>query len=203
MPSKAASATFYDKKSQFIALLSPTQTEQDALDFLQATRSQHPAANHHVYAYVLKENSRTRYSDDKEPAKTAGLPVLCAIQHAELFNCAVVVCRYFGGTKLGTGGLVRAYTSAASAAISAAGRAQMCLVLRLTIGLGYSFYNSTLRLLQEFGAQILGQPIFAQKVQITCLVLAKEAEPLKQKLQQLLSGSGTFDESESFYTCWQ
>ena len=110
-----ATAEIEEKRSRFIANVSFADTEEKALAFLASVRAQHRTARHNVYAYVLREGGRMRYSDDGEPAKTAGLPVLESIQHAGLTDCVVVVTRYFGGILLGTGGLVRAYTAAASA----------------------------------------------------------------------------------------
>ncbi|MEG1932338.1 MAG: YigZ family protein, partial [Pygmaiobacter sp.] len=91
-------ASFTEKKSIFIANISFVDTEEAAQSFLGAVRKEHRTANHNVYAYRLQEGERTRYSDDGEPAKTAGLPVLEVLHHAELVNVIAVVTRYFGGT---------------------------------------------------------------------------------------------------------
>ena len=113
-------AEIEEKRSRFIARAAFADSEEKALAVLAAVRAEHRTARHNVYAYMLREGSRTRYSDDGEPAKTAGLPVLEAIRHAGVTDCIVVVTRYFGGTLLGTGGLVRAYTESASQALAAA-----------------------------------------------------------------------------------
>ena len=115
-----ATAEIEEKRSKFLSRISFADTEEKALAVLNEVRAQHRTANHNVYAYVLRDGMRTRYSDDGEPAKTSGLPTLEAIRHAGLADCIVVTTRYFGGTLLGTGGLVRAYTAAAAAAISQA-----------------------------------------------------------------------------------
>ena len=96
------------KRSRFIATAAFADTEEKALAVLNAVRAANRTARHNVYAYVL-QNGRTRYSDDGEPAKTAGTPVLETIGHAGVSDVIVVVTRYFGGILLGTGGLVRAY----------------------------------------------------------------------------------------------
>ena len=111
---------YEEKHSRFIGLAQFADTEEKALAVLNGVRAGNRTARHNVYAYVLREGNRTRYSDDGEPAKTAGLPVLEAIRHAGLTDCVVVVTRYFGGILLGTGGLVRAYTQAAKLALEAA-----------------------------------------------------------------------------------
>ena len=110
-----AIAEVEEKHSRFIALAAFADSEEKALAVLEEVRAANRTARHNVYAYVLREGARVRYSDDGEPAKTAGLPVLEAIRHAGLTDCIVVVTRYFGGILLGTGGLVRAYTESASA----------------------------------------------------------------------------------------
>ena len=103
-----------EKKSKFIANVRPVSDEADALEFLNKIRSRYPDATHNVYAYVIDENNIFRYSDDGEPSGTAGMPVLDAIRKAGIVDVAVVVTRYFGGTLLGTGGLVHAYGTSAS-----------------------------------------------------------------------------------------
>jgi uncharacterized YigZ family protein len=109
-----------EKKSKFIATVRPVQTEEEALAFLEEMRKTYSDANHNVYAYVIDENNIFRYSDDGEPQGTAGIPVLDVIRKEHLVDTAVVVTRYFGGTLLGTGGLVRAYGAAAKRGIDAA-----------------------------------------------------------------------------------
>ena len=110
---------YEEKRSRFIATAAFADTEEAALAVLEKVRAANRTARHNVYAYVL-QNGRTRYSDDGEPAKTAGTPVLEAIGHAGISDVIVVVTRYFGGILLGTGGLVRAYTAAASGALQSA-----------------------------------------------------------------------------------
>lgn len=126
-----ADESFEEKKSVFIGHAMPVVTEAEALSFLNEIRSAYPDATHNVYAYVLRENSTMRYSDDREPQGTAGLPVLDVLRKADITDTIVVVTRYFGGTLLGTGGLVRAYTQAAKLAVEAGGvvtRAKLSLL---------------------------------------------------------------------------
>ena len=108
------------KKSRFIANVMPVTTEESAQEFLNSIRSQHKTAAHNVYAYVLQEGNIDRFSDAGEPSGTAGLPVLDAMRKRGITDCAVVVTRYFGGTLLGGGGLVRAYGHSASGGVTAA-----------------------------------------------------------------------------------
>lgn len=111
---------FVEKKSRFIGYAKPVVTEEEAIDFIRKIRSKHPDATHNVYAYKVRENNIQRYSDDGEPAGTAGIPTLDVIQKEGLTDICVVVTRYFGGTLLGAGGLVRAYSKGAKIAVDAA-----------------------------------------------------------------------------------
>lgn len=102
-----------EKKSKFISSVMPVDNEEDAIAYLNSIRSKYPDATHNVYAYVIDENNIFRYSDDGEPSGTAGMPVLDTIRKAGIVDVAVVITRYFGGTLLGTGGLVHAYGASA------------------------------------------------------------------------------------------
>ena len=118
---KAAEFIYEEKKSVFIGHVAPVSTEEEAWAFVEKMRKQYADARHNVYAYLLRENAKNRYSDDREPQGTAGLPVLDTIRKSELTDTVLVVTRYFGGVLLGAGGLVRAYTAAAAGAIKEAG----------------------------------------------------------------------------------
>lgn len=113
-------------KSRFIGYAAPSSVESDALSFLQQIRDEHKTASHHCYAYIIGENNGImRYSDDGEPGGTAGMPIMDVMRIKSVVNCCIVVVRYFGGVLLGTGGLVRAYTQSAQAALTAAGLVRM------------------------------------------------------------------------------
>ncbi len=120
-----------EKKSKFITNAAPIRDETEALEFLGEIRSKYPDATHNVYAYVIDENNIFRYSDDGEPSGTAGMPVLDSIRKSGIVDAAVVVTRYFGGTLLGTGGLVHTYGASARRGLEAAGIVlrRMCDVL--------------------------------------------------------------------------
>lgn len=124
---KFGTGSLTEKKSQFIASVSPVGTEEEAIGFISKIRAQYPDARHNVYAYVIDENNITRYSDDGEPQGTAGVPVLNVIQKEGLVDIAVVVTRYFGGVLLGTGGLARAYGQSAKLGIENAGVVEKAL----------------------------------------------------------------------------
>ena len=116
---------FTEQRSRFIGYVCPVKTEAEALNFINEKKKQHWDARHNVYAYVLRDSGIQRYSDDGEPGGTAGLPIMDVMRTKSIVNCCIVVVRYFGGTLLGTGGLVRAYTQSAQAALSASGIVKM------------------------------------------------------------------------------
>ncbi len=202
VPAAAVSVSMVEKKSEFIASLGIAQTEGQALEFLESIRKEHRTATHNVYAYVLKEDAKSRYSDDGEPAKTAGLPVLSAIQHAQLLNCIIVVTRYFGGTLLGTGGLVRAYTSAASAAIEKAGVCVIRPVVDIHLRLEYSQYEQVTRVLNMAGAKLQGEPVFGGDVRMCARLPKEDVQALVKELCELLRGEERIEQSEAVYAAF-
>lgn len=127
-----------EKKSKFFASVAPAECEEDALDFLAAVKKKYPDATHHVYAYIIDKNNIFRYSDDGEPGGTAGMPVLDVMRKEEIVDAVVVVTRYFGGTLLGTGGLVHAYSASAKKGLTEAGIVRRTLCNVVTIKSDYS-----------------------------------------------------------------
>ena len=145
---------YEEKRSRFIASAAFADTEEAALAHLNRIKAANRTARHNVYAYVLRKGGRTRYSDDGEPAKTAGTPVLEAIGHAGLSDVIVVVTRYFGGVLLGTGGLVRAYTAAASGALQQAEIVSMRLVTDCAVTVPYPKFEQVQRMIAAAGAKL-------------------------------------------------
>ncbi len=135
---REAQTLLVEKKSKFYASVKPVDNEADAIRFLQDVKSKYPDATHNVYAYVIDENNIFRYSDDGEPSGTAGMPVLDAIRKEGIVDAAVVVTRYFGGTLLGTGGLVRAYGASAKSGLEAGRIIERCLCNVIEIRVGYT-----------------------------------------------------------------
>lgn len=185
-----AIAEIEEKKSRFIAHLAHVETEEEALAFLEEIRAEHRMARHNVYAYVLRgegASERIRYSDDGEPQKTAGLPTLQALQHAGIVNVACVVTRYFGGTLLGTGGLVRAYTQATQAALEQADLMAISRCVDLTIRLGYPLYDPFVRIAADANAKIIDTR-YADDVTLCVRMLDGEQDALLLKLTELCHG---------------
>lgn len=186
-----AIAEIVEKKSRFIGHIAHVETEEEALAFLNEIRTEHRMARHNVYAYVLRgaggSAGRVRYSDDGEPARTAGTPTLEAIQHAGLVDVAVVVTRYFGGILLGTGGLVRAYTQATQAAIEAAQVVTISCCVDVLAEVPYSLYESTVRVAEAAGAKVI-ESDFGAAVALTLRVLDGTQDELVRALTEATSG---------------
>ena len=157
-------------KSRFIGYASPVASEAEALAFLQEIRTRHRDASHNCYAYTVGKNMGImRYSDDGEPSGTAGLPMMEVIKKENVRNCCCVVTRYFGGVLLGAGGLLRAYTQGASAALKAAGIVEMVPTVSLLCEVSYSLWDRVQHQLQSMSVQLLS-PEFTTAVSFTLLI---------------------------------
>ena len=158
-----ATGEYEEKKSRFIAQLSFADSEEAAVAFLEQVRAANRTARHNVYAYRLRAGNRERYSDDGEPAKTAGTPALEVLQHSGLTDLIVVVTRYFGGVLLGTGGLVRAYTTATARALENAEVVTVRSVVELQVTVDYVLYERASLLIDAAGAK-QAPPEFTDRV---------------------------------------
>lgn len=139
-----------EKKSRFIGQAWPVYSEEEARMILEETRKSYWDASHNVFAYRLA-NDIQRFSDDGEPSGTSGKPTLDVILGADVKNVLVIVTRYFGGTLLGTGGLVRAYTKAAQIALDAAGIIEKKIFVRCEIAMDYTFLGKMQYLVGKSG----------------------------------------------------
>lgn len=145
-----AEFTYEDRKSEFIGLCKPIKTENEAIEFIAAVKKRFPDARHWVYAYMLRENSAMRFTDDREPQGTAGMPVLDVIRKNGVTDVIIVVVRYFGGILLGTGGLVHAYTESALGALKAANIIEYNVYATVGITLSYSDYQKVGSVFNEY-----------------------------------------------------
>ena len=184
---QAAQTSFTEKRSEFIGYLQPVTTNDDAVRFIQSVRAEHRRAKHHVYAYLLRDDNITRYSDDGEPQGTAGIPVLEVLQKRQLTDICCVVVRYFGGILLGGGGLVRAYSHSAALTCDAAGVRHMCEAVMLTLEMDYGLYGKVAAMLPGYGTVELscdfGTEVI-QKLMVRCEVLLA----LQKALTELSAG---------------
>lgn len=188
---------YEEKRSRFIGTAAFADTEEKALAILNGVRAANRTARHNVYAYVL-QNGRARYSDDGEPAKTAGTPVLEAIGHAELSDVIVVVTRYFGGILLGTGGLVRAYTAAASGALQKAELVTMRLVVDCSLRVPYALFEQVQRMVAASGAK-LQEPVFEDAVTLLWRMPSGKERALCASLSELTRGAASVQVSAPAY----
>lgn len=184
---EGATFEYEDRKSIFIGDVYPVEDESDALAFIDAVKRKYPDANHHVYAYVIRNNSIMRFSDDREPQGTAGMPVLDVIRKKGCTNIVAVVTRYFGGTLLGTGGLVRAYTAAAQGAIQNAGLITYDIYSEVKLVCSYSDYQKLLNVFAECGF-VSENTRYAESIEITGKVVKTNLDSLFDKLVQATSG---------------
>lgn len=184
---KEASDFFIEKKSKFIGYAKPVKTQEEAVEFISEIKSKHWDATHNVYAYVLRENNIQRYSDDGEPSGTAGVPVLDVMLKESLVDVCVVATRYFGGTLLGAGGLVRAYSHTSKIALEAAGIITMAQCSIMSAEVDYSFYDRLNILLSDFSAVILNTS-FSDKVCVEFSVKENIVDLLNEKLIDVSNG---------------
>ena len=178
---------FEDRKSVFIGEALPVKNEAEALAFLDSVKKHYPDARHHVYAYVVRENAIMRFSDDGEPQGTAGIPILDIIRKKELTDIAIVVTRYFGGTLLGTGGLVHAYSASALGAIDEAQVITYDLYTEVSICVSYSDYQKIGTLLSDFEFRT-EDTSFGAEVEILGRVLSSKVGAFAEKLTETTSG---------------
>ena len=152
------------KRSKFIATLSHVESGEDAEAFVRAVRKRYPDATHNCYAYVAVElGNETRFSDDGEPGGTAGQPMLEVLRKKGIVKAAVVVTRYFGGIKLGAGGLVAAYTDSVSEVLDAAGIRRMTECAEVTVECDYSDHSAIESALTRAGA-LRGEAVYGENV---------------------------------------
>ncbi|NCC15382.1 MAG: YigZ family protein [Clostridia bacterium] len=198
-----AEAEIIEKKSRFIATVRPVVSEEEARLFIEEMKKKYWNATHNVFAYQLGERDEIqRFSDDGEPQGTAGMPVLNVLKGEDIKNSAIVVTRYFGGTLLGTGGLVRAYGKAAKEGLLAAGVAELILYTRYEIITEYAESGKVqYEILQE--GHILFDTQYTDKVIYTVFVKADEQEAFEKKMTDVFRGSTPFVKQGEQYGVWK
>lgn len=189
---KASYFEYEDRKSVFIGQAMPVSTEEEAIAFIDSVKKRYPDARHHVYAYVLRENFAMRFTDDREPQGTAGMPVLDIIRKNGCTDVVIVVTRYFGGTLLGTGGLVRAYTSAALGALEAAEIIRYDIYTSLEISVSYSDYGKINSILSDLGFRTESTD-YDTGVRIGGSIIKSNLEELKGAIIEATAGRATIE----------
>ncbi len=188
-----------EKKSRFIANVIPAASEEEALGFIEKTRKKYWDARHHCFAYVIGERGELkRFSDDGEPGGTAGKPILDVLTGEGICNAAIVVTRYFGGTLLGTGGLVRAYGAAAKAGLAASSVIHKLPGIQLSIATDYTGLGKLQYILGQRGIPLL-DTVYTDKVEMKALVTQREAETVKAELTEGTNGQAVLKEGSPCY----
>ncbi|MGT2912050.1 YigZ family protein [Streptococcus cameli] len=183
------------KKSRFICHLKRVETEDEARNFIQSIKKEQHKANHNCSSFIIGEEGNTkRSSDDGEPSGTAGIPMLTVLENKELTNVVAVVTRYFGGIKLGSGGLIRAYTDAVATAIKEIGcviiKEQVGIQIEMTYPQYQNFANWRLKhQLEEYDS------VFLETVQTTIYTDKESVDPLLADLEDFYYGKISYSTS--------
>ena len=195
-------AEIIEKKSRFIATVRPVKSEEEALEFIETMRKKYWNATHNCFAYVIGDNFQVqRCSDDGEPSGTAGKPMLDVILGEEIHDVAVVVTRYFGGTLLGTGGLVRAYSGSTKEGLLASKVITKMHGQQLTIDTDYTGLGKIQYILGQRGIQILNSE-YTDKVSLTVLLPNAEISPVVSEITEGTNGKAVMTlQEECYFAC--
>lgn len=195
---EGGSGEIIEKKSRFIATTMPVSSEEEAAAFIESMRKKYYDARHNCPAYIIGRNQElTRCSDDKEPAGTAGRPILEVLLKEKLTGVAIVVTRYFGGVLLGTGGLVRAYTEAAKAGLAASGTAWMRYGILVSIQTDYTDLGKVQFLLAGKGLET--ECIYTENVEIRVRIPIEMKENVLKEVTEGTAGRAGFQILEEGY----
>lgn len=188
-----------EKKSRFIAHVAPVSTEEEALAFIDARKKEYWDARHNCYAYIIGSQGETmRFSDDGEPSGTAGKPILEVLVNSGIRNLVVVGTRYFGGTLLGTGGLVRAYTQATQAGIAASDIRTMCYGYKITVVTDYNGIGKIQYLLGQRGIPIT-ESTYTEQVTIQLYLPYEQKDAVVREITEATAGKAVIEISEPLY----
>lgn len=182
-----AEAEIIERKSRFIGHAKHVTTEAEAIEFINEIRAKHSQATHNVYAYMVKENNIQRYSDDNEPQGTAGIPTLDVIRKSGFTDAVIVVTRYFGGILLGAGGLVRAYSAAAKAAVDEARIVTYEQYTEFELKVNYSDYQKLQYDFPSFGI-IVDSSDFGADISLKLAIKDNRFDEYNRKLSEMTGG---------------
>ena len=196
---EGGSGEIVEKKSRFIATLSPAVSEEEATAFIEAMKKKYWDARHNCSAFVIGERAQTtRCSDDGEPAGTAGKPMLETLLASGVRNAVVVVTRYFGGTLLGTGGLVRAYTQAVQAGLEASITAKVRYGTELSVETDYNGIGKIQYLLGQMGIGI-AEAEYTDAVRLKLVVPYEDQSRICKELTEVTAGRVKIEEKGNYY----
>lgn len=186
-----------EKKSRFIAYLAYVTTEEDAQNFVAQIKKKHYDARHNVYAYILNSGGK-KYSDDGEPSKTAGYPILEMLENEGVTDVVCVVTRYFGGTLLGTGGLIRAYTKSAKDCLEKAGVKKMILCDTVNLTFDYACLNKIEHMLKTENL-VTKDKTFLENVTLTVISPKDKTVALRENILNEFAGAVNFAVTGEIY----
>ncbi|MBR3928448.1 MAG: YigZ family protein [Clostridia bacterium] len=194
---------FIVNKSRFIGYGCPVETEEEALKFLNEIRTKHKDATHNCYAYIIGSNMGImRYSDDGEPGGTAGLPIIEVLKARGVTNCCVVVTRYFGGILLGAGGLVRAYSQGAAAAVNACGVGVIHPTARYIMEIPYPSLGKVEYFLKSQPV-IVEDKAFSDAIVMTLIVKNEDEDKFVKDIVSATDGKIEPIRMEEMYLAWK
>ncbi len=199
-PAGTGRGEYEEKRSRFLGEVHPVHSEEEIEQILRGIRKEHYDARHHCYAWILgPDRLRRRSSDDGEPSGTAGAPILKVLDTAQVTDALLVVTRYFGGTLLGTGGLVRSYTQAAAAALADAGIARMCRCRVLAAEVPYNALDRIRFMLGQEGIEP-DEISYALNVTIQLTLPVPQAETIRDRIMTITARQAEILElDEGFY----
>lgn len=187
------------KKSRFICYLYRIEDEDDAKEKIQAIKKEHWKASHNCTAFVLgDQNDIQRSSDDGEPAGTAGIPMLEILKKRQVINTLAIVTRYFGGTELGRGGLIRTYGGVVADALTAIGIVEGKLQQEINVTMDYANHGKLENFIEN-SSYDLKETVFTDVVTVTCMIDEDKVELFKEDIANLLSGQGKVTLGEKAY----
>ncbi|MGL4912772.1 MAG: YigZ family protein, partial [Romboutsia sp.] len=187
------------EKSTFIGYAKPVKTEDEAVEFVNEIKKKHKDATHNVWAYTVGKNMNIqRYSDDGEPQGTAGIPTLEVIKKEDLRDVVVVVTRYFGGIKLGAGGLVRAYTKGAKVGLEAAKVIEKVKYQQINVKIDYTQLGKVQNEIMNMG-YFVKDTVYEDNVEIIVYSRINEVENFTSKMIDITSATAEIKLGEEFY----
>lgn len=197
---KEARTTMGEKRSIFICSIKRVTSEEEAMEFINSVKAQYKDATHNVYAYITNNGISMRYSDDGEPQGTAGPPMLEVLKREGVNDVAAVVTRYFGGTLLGAGGLIRAYSSSCKQGLDAAVKVRTEDGAIFSMTFDYDMYGKINNYLKNKNV-IIKETVYLEKITLEGICLKKDIDNMDQDIMEMLNGEKCL-EIKSYITCF-
>lgn len=196
---REGNALIEEKKSKFIARTKSVYTQEEALQYLEELKKEYWDARHYCYAYTLGErNEIVKCSDDGEPSQTAGKPILDILQKSQVHNAIIVVIRYFGGTLLGTGGLVKAYQAAAKEGLERSGIMQLLSGIKVTLTIEYTHLSKIQYILEQNRCFILNTD-YSNEVALTLLIPEEKIEMVEASMKNQMAKDVSFQNKQKCF----